>query len=199
MCKAFSCIVDQSAKVYWKFATDSHTDLLKLTPFTDQTADPKLMEFARVEITPQNGSYLNPDVWVYKIDESITPIWAGKRHEEACYAAHKKWLAKLNKIPVRKECIHPFRLDPPEIGPKQIALLKKWASVWASVGASVGAYTGSFFTIPTWKYVKHPKGKYPYAPLVKLWEQGIVPSFDGKNWRLHTKNGIAFEIAKDKL
>jgi len=66
-----------------------------------------------------------------------------------------------------------------------------WDSVWA--------YTGSFFKIAQWKYVKHPKEKYPYTPLVKLWEQGIVPSFDGKDWRLHTKNGIAFTITKEKL
>ena len=53
-----------------------------------------------------------------------------------------------------------------------------WASVGASVRDSVWAYTGSFFR-------KHPKGKYPYQPLVTLWNTGLVPSFDGTTWRLH--------------
>jgi hypothetical protein len=82
-------------------------------------------------------------------------------------------------------------------------------SVWASVrdsvrdsvGASVGAYTGSFFRIPVWKYVKHPKGKYPYQPLVTLWNSGLVPSFDGTTWRLHggPKAAILFSITKEEL
>jgi hypothetical protein len=88
-----------------------------------------------------------------------------------------------------------------------------WASVWASVRDSVGvsvrfsvwasvwAYTGSFFNIPVWKYVKHPKGKYPYQPLVTLWNQGLVPSFDGTTWRLHggKKAAVLFSITKEEL
>jgi len=69
-------------------------------------------------------------------------------------------------------------------------------SVWASVGASVGdsvwasvrAYTGTFFILPrdVWKYTENIKTEgYPFQPLVTLWEQGLVPSFDGKRWRLH--------------
>ena len=56
------------------------------------------------------------------------------------------------------------------------------ASVWDSVGASVGAYTGSLFTLPDWKYTDH---KDPWASLRELWINGLVPSFDGKTWRLH--------------
>ena len=76
-----------------------------------------------------------------------------------------------------------------------------WDSVGDSVGASVGAYTGSFFKIPVWKYVKHPKGKYPYQPLVTLWNQGLVPSFDGTVWRLHggEKATVLFSITKTEL
>ena len=72
------------------------------------------------------------------------------------------------------------------------------ASVWDSVGASVrdsvGAYQGSFFkAIKDWKYVdktKPPFNKiqgYPYASVVKLWKQGLIPSHDStrKTWRLH--------------
>jgi hypothetical protein len=74
-------------------------------------------------------------------------------------------------------------------------------SVRFSVWASVWAYTGSFFNIPVWKYVKHPKGKYPYQPLVTLWNQGLVPSFDGTTWRLHggKKAAVLFSITKEEL
>jgi len=50
-------------------------------------------------------------------------------------------------------------------------------SVWESVWASVVAYYSSFFDI---------QYKYDFLSLNKLWESGLVPSFDGKIWRLHT-------------
>ena len=60
------------------------------------------------------------------------------------------------------------------------------ASVRDSVGDSVGAYIGSFFpNISQWKYIKHAPNIYPFLPAVILWKQGLVPSFDGKLWRLH--------------
>ena len=61
------------------------------------------------------------------------------------------------------------------------------ASVWASVGASVGVYIGSLFPqIETWKYIDHKRGIYPFQSVVDLWKQGLVPSFSGKLWRLHS-------------
>jgi len=67
-----------------------------------------------------------------------------------------------------------------------------WASVRASVGdsvwASVGAYIGSLFPLKRkdWKYTENIKCKgYPFQPAVDLWKMGLVPSFDGKTWRLH--------------
>ena len=61
-------------------------------------------------------------------------------------------------------------------------------SVRASVWNSVGAYYGSFFILSRndWKYTEKIKtDQYPFLSLVKLWEMGLVPSFDGKRWRLH--------------
>ena len=52
-----------------------------------------------------------------------------------------------------------------------------WASVRASVRASVTAYISSFFDIDY---------KFDFSSAVKLWEAGLVPSFDGTTWRLHT-------------
>jgi hypothetical protein len=246
MCKAFSCIVDKAAKVTWKLSVDSHTDLLAGTSYKDDTADPVLMQFARVEITPNNGNYLEPDAWARRVDQTITPQWFSQKHHEAASAAHKKWLAKLDKVLVRQKIVHPFKIVPPaEITKKHINMLRKWASVWDSVRDSVGdsvrasvwdsvgdsvgasvwdsvwasvrasvwdsvwdsvgdsvwAYIGSFFILPIWKGIKHPRGKYPFAPCVQLWKLGLVPSFDGKVWRLHggEKAKVLFEISAEQL
>jgi putative lipase involved disintegration of autophagic bodies len=62
------------------------------------------------------------------------------------------------------------------------------ASVGDSVGDSVEAYIGSFFKLPraAWKHTENvPGDDYPFRPVVSLWKDGLVPSFDGKIWRLH--------------
>lgn len=74
-----------------------------------------------------------------------------------------------------------------------------WTSVWASVRASVRdsvrdsiwdsiwAYIGSLFpNIEKWKYVDRYRNQYPFQSCADLWHRGIVPSFDGKLWRLHS-------------
>ena len=70
------------------------------------------------------------------------------------------------------------------------------ASVWNSVGDSVwdsvGAYTSSFFDI---------KYKYGFSPAITLWNVGIVPSFDGETWRLHTGKDahVVYKITVNEL
>ena len=63
-----------------------------------------------------------------------------------------------------------------------------WDSVWDSVGASMGAYVGWIFApvVPKWKCATYRKGTYPLMASVKLWQRGLVPSFDGTEWRLHS-------------
>jgi len=65
-----------------------------------------------------------------------------------------------------------------------------WYSVWYSVrdlvGDSVLAYTSSFYTVPSWNYVDHEPGINPFQPCIDLWELGLVPSFSGTTWRLHS-------------
>ena len=109
--------------------------------------------------------------------------------------------------------VNPLKL---QVKPSQTDInhLKEWASVWASVGASVWAsveasvrdsvwaYIGSLFpNILHWKYISHGLGVYPYQMLVDLWKRGLIPSFDGQTWRLHSgkKADIVFEITKEKL
>lgn len=63
------------------------------------------------------------------------------------------------------------------------------------------AYSSSFLSLQQWKYVKHKKGYNPYTPAIKLWEKGLVPSFDGKIWRLHSGENarIVLRIKEDEL
>ena len=127
-----------------------------------------------------------------------------------------------------KKIIHPFKdKHTTKVTKKDIALLKGWASVWASVRdfvwdsvwasvggsvrdsvwasvggsvrdsarasvwASVWAYVSSFFNI---------KYKFDFSPCIKLWERGLVPSFDGTDWRLHGKEGKeVFKISAESL
>jgi hypothetical protein len=213
MCKAFSCIIEPNKKVTWKMGIDSHDKLLEIAGLPDDTKDPAKIRFCRIEIAPKNGSYLEPDEWVFKIDMDITPTWWTLDHKTACLKVHKKWLKALDKILVRKPIVHPFKITPPkEITEEHLSLLREWASVrdsvwasvwasvgasvrdsvwdsvWASVGASVRAYTGSFFILPrtAWQYTERIQTSgYPFESLVKLWDLGLVPSFDGKIWGLH--------------
>ena len=108
-----------------------------------------------------------------------------------------------------KPIVNPFDLPIIEVPTKEhILLLKEWASVWASVGdsvwasvwasvrasvgASVGAYCGSFVKADY---------KIDIDSSNKLWESGLVPSFDGKMWRLHSGKDakIVFEISQEDL
>ena len=60
-------------------------------------------------------------------------------------------------------------------------------SVWNSVRNSVWAYIGSLFpSIGKWEYKNHEHSQYPFQSAVNLWYRGLVPSFDGKIWRLHS-------------
>jgi hypothetical protein len=68
------------------------------------------------------------------------------------------------------------------------------ALIWASVGDSVRAYISSLFpNIKKWKHVDHEDEVNPFQSCIDLWKGGYVPSFDGKTWRLHTKDGIVWE------
>jgi hypothetical protein len=178
---------------------DSHEDLIREFKLSDDGRDQK---FVRFEITPKNGSYLSPDEWVYRLDQDPAPEWyKAKYAEKMSRRGHDDWLGKLRKILPEREIINPFNLAPPKkITEEQVDLVKKWASVGDSVRDSVGAsvrdlvwasvraYSGSLFILPRkdWKYTSKIKATgYPFQPSVDLWKMGLVPSFDGKLWRLH--------------
>jgi len=176
---------------------------------------PPLNTFARIEIVPPKEDYLNTNFgeWIFQIDESIKPSFLKDKHADLCRQALLDWtkvIYTFNLEEARKP-IHPFKIVlPSEITEEHLALLKQWASVrdsvrysvrasvgdsvwdsvWDSVGDSVWAYVGSLFPLSEWKYIdyKNPlfeKGKYPFQSVVDLWKLGLVPSWDGKVWRLH--------------
>ena len=185
MCQAFSCLLLESGKVVWEFGVDSHEDLIRKAMLPDDGRDQR---FVRVEIAPRNGDYLNPDEWGYKVDQDETPAWHAPEYAEMeCRKAWAAWEKKLRTIlPAGQKIVHPFRdvTPPKKITKKHLDLLR----AWASVGDSVGAYCGSFLTLPrtAWKCTEEiPGDGYPFQPAVDLWHMGLVPSFDGKTWRLH--------------
>ena len=63
-------------------------------------------------------------------------------------------------------------------------------SVWDSVWASVWAYISSFFNVDN---------EHDFSSAVKLWEAGLVPSYDGKVWRLHSGKSadIVYELTPE--
>ena len=195
MCKAFSALVLKSGEVKWAMGIDSHSSLQEKFGLREigVVADPAEITIAKIEITPHNGDYLHPTKWTFKLDESVAPSWWTPLDEKAAWKAHSHWKRQLSRVIVRKAIVQPFKLKPPKrITKKQIDALKQWASVWASVRDSLwdreGAYTGSFFKLPrkSWKYAdKIENDGYPFESACYLWEHGLVPSFDGKKWRLH--------------
>ncbi len=61
------------------------------------------------------------------------------------------------------------------------------ACVRPSVWDSMWSYFGALFPrVKKWWYVDHEPGSYPYQYGSDLWRLGLVPSYDGKKWRLHS-------------
>ena len=114
-----------------------------------------------------------------------------------------KYLEAINPV-------DPLKIKSGVVGIQEIQWLKQWdsvrdsvrGSVWDSVWDSVRAYIGSLFpNIKIWKYAPKNIQGYPYQSAVNLWQNGLVPSFDGTTWRLHTglDARICYEITKEKL
>lgn len=65
-----------------------------------------------------------------------------------------------------------------------------WDSVWVSAMASVRAYVSSFFALDEWQLNGKIVRENPFQPAIDLWEAGLVPSFDGKVWRLQAGKDV---------
>ena len=125
--------------------------------------------------------------------------------------AAEKWAQRLDfktiiEPLIIKPIVNPFELPAVErVTDEQIGWLKEWASVRALAGASVGDLVrdlvsdsvGSSVSDSVWESVRASSWayfssffaieyKFDFSPAVNLWEAGLVPSFDGTTWRLHT-------------
>jgi hypothetical protein len=93
MCNFWSCIVDFDGNVYHNAMSDSHSDIALPENITDNTADIKEMQFAKVEIMPPDGDvFSDPKKWELIIDEERRPEWWSKFHEKQCRSELKKFL-----------------------------------------------------------------------------------------------------------
>jgi len=67
-----------------------------------------------------------------------------------------------------------------------------WDSVWGSVKYSmddfVYSYISSFFNLEKneWKRCDFDFKGNPFQSAIDLWNMGLIPSFDGEAWRLHS-------------
>jgi hypothetical protein len=231
MCKAFSCIatrkkvywqlgIDHHNNLANKFKLDD-TKKGNIIPIEIVPKD---------YLNMTKPSQKNKD-WEFKFDEECPEWWKSSNERmcwSACKEWHSKIMKLVNWKEARNP-IHPFKLKIVEnVSIKQKLLLKEYDSVWDSVrnsvGNSVGAsvwnsvgnsvrnsvwnsvwgYIGSLFYLKRnqWKYTEKIKTRgYPFQCVVDLWKQGLVPSFDGKTWRLHSgkKAKVVFEISKEDL
>ena len=186
MCKFFSFVTDpinHPAEYYyfdWQYrkanldddGADSHSHICAHFKLDEDTCN-------KFEFNPLTG--------VFEIDQINS-----KRDDSE---AAEKWANRLDfktviEPLVIKPIVNPFELpEVTAVTAEHLQWLSEWASVrtsvrasiwdsvWASVGASVGAYMSTFFSV---------EYQHNYSSAVKLWESGLVPSFDGKVWRLHT-------------
>jgi hypothetical protein len=146
MCNAFSGLITKSGKVYWKAGIDSHDQLQSMFKKQDsELIDDKLPPhntFARFELVPEDGNYLNIEQeWTFNIDEQVKPKWFTKKYEQPCREAWAKWKKEIYggiDLESIKHSIHPLKIKPPKkITKAHLRLLSCYISVWGSVGASV--------------------------------------------------------------
>lgn len=72
MCIPASMIVTRE-RVLWLRDSDSHEDVIRHYGLNDGVGR---SDFARVEITPQNGNFALPlDQWTFSIDQDVLPDW----------------------------------------------------------------------------------------------------------------------------
>jgi len=164
-----------------------------------------------------NKYEFNPLTKAFRIDQ----INSERDDSEAA----EKWVKRLDfktviEPLIVKPIVNPLGLPKVEqVTDEQIGWLKVWASVgdsvrasvwdsvWDSVGASVRdsvldsvgasvrAYISSFFAVE----YNHDLYNHDLSSAIALWESGLLPSFDGTTWRLHSgkKAEIVYEWKKE--
>ena len=201
MCQFFSFCTDEYGKKYY-FDWEYRKKHLKDDPCPNDSHTGIAKEFNKIEDKLNKFEY-NPLTKEFMVDQ-INCV-DNRIQAEA-------WVKKLDFgliVPqlIIKPIVNPLLLSKvTKVTKEQIKLLKNWSSVrnsvwdsvrnsvwdsvrnsvWDSVWDSVLAYISSFFDI---------KYKCDFSSAIQLWESGLIPSFDGKTWRLRSgkKADIIYE------
>ena len=127
------------------------------------------------------------DVWTKKIE---IDHFGAKDDSKAIkdFCDNLDWTTIVPELRI-KPIINPLKdIQTLEVTKADIKLLKEWASVGDSVWASVRDSVWD----SVWAYIAtfvDTKYKYNLKPAQKLWERGLVASFDGTSWRIHRTGG----------
>ena len=209
MCQFFSCISDGKGKMFY-FDHKIRKKILSGKLDYELDSHSSIADYFKVDEDKHNKYEYNPLTKRFRIDQ-INTLTDSQQIRLQCKRLD---FASIVPRLIIKPIFHPFKhKDRKRVTKNEIELLKKWVSVedsvedsvwgsvwgsvrdsveesvwgsvWGSVRGSVRGYTSSFFNLDKWKYIKHRKGENPFQPCIDLWNAGLVPSFDGKTWRLH--------------
>ena len=191
MCKFFSLVSDGNGKIMYfdweirkkilakelNYEHDSHTSIADYFGYKAEKED------------TLNKYEYNPLTKEFKIDQ-LNTVDDSLKVKEFCLNLDFKTIVPQLII---KPIVNPLSITVNKITIEDLQLLKQWDSVRDSVGAwvrdSVGASVGASVWVSIWAYAStfvDIKYNYDFTSINKLWERGIVPSYDGKIWRLHT-------------
>ena len=203
MCKFFSFDTDAKGN-YFYFNWQKRQELLKGNPDNynpDSHTSIATFHGFRSELEDGLNKYeYNPLNKLFTIDKINV-------NNDAIDA--EKWVRQLDfksiiEPLIIKPIIHPLKITAPAVDMHVINLLINWDSVGASVWDSVRATVGDSVRDSVWATVRDSvwdpvrdsvrayvlsffglKYNCDFSSIVKLWEMGFVPSYDGKIWRLH--------------
>ena len=119
MCKFWSCIVDFDGNVYHNPMSDNHSDITLPENLTDNTADKKEMQFAKIEIAPTDENvFSDQKKWILRIDEERKPEWWSEFHVKQCRTELKHFLSaslfvgkEIDKIETGRVWIKDCKID----------------------------------------------------------------------------------------
>jgi hypothetical protein len=86
MCQTFSAIYTRNDDLFFAPAdTDSHEALIDWRGL-DDTCDPHLNNWIRVEYKPRHSDFMDLDSYDLKVDEDVTPVWFDEERRYSCIA-----------------------------------------------------------------------------------------------------------------
>ena len=199
MCKFFSFVTQGDGKMFYfaddirkkilkkelNYGTDSHSSIIDYY-FGQQSIT---AEFHKGDLEERFNKYeYNPLTKSFIIDSLSSNV-----PDDSKIVSKKCEMLDFSTIVpelIVKPIVNPLLIERSEIvSAQEIKLLKNWASI----RTSVGDYTYSFFDLEQLGIKKDDITSIKSC--TALWESGLIPSYDGKLWRLHAgeKSNIVWE------